>query len=138
MNPALPLRVLPQDFVVCRLDPSAELPTPPQGSRFWSLTITTRECSLVCEPQDCPRGAVRETGWRAIEVVGVLDFSLVGIIAGLSQALAEAGISIFVLSTYETDYLLVRSVEISRACLVLEAAGYQIIDQADYHTRGLS
>lgn len=138
MSETFPLRVLPQDYAVCRLDPSAGLPEPPADPVFWVLVITRRERSLVCEPKYCPPGAVCEPGWRAIEVVGMLDFSLVGVIAGLSRVLAEAGISIFTVSTYETDYLLVRKGQISQACQVLEAAGYQFIDQADFHTRGLS
>jgi hypothetical protein len=126
----LPLRLWPQEFAVCQLDPQTNFPEPPQVSKFWALTITDRERSLVCETKDQPAGAICEPGWRLIEVVGVLDFSLVGVIAGLSQTLAAAGISIFTISTYETDYLLVRAALVSDACRALEAAGNHFIDQA--------
>lgn len=93
---------------------------------FWSLTRTAEELSIVLpEEVDLP-GAVVEGGWRALQVAGVLDFSLTGILAGISGVLAQANISMFALSTYNTDYILVRAEKLEAAVAALQQAGYQV------------
>ena len=88
---------------------------------------TDEELSLVCETAVVPAHTLaREDGWRAFRVCGELDFSLVGILAKLSGALADAGIGIFAVSTYNTDYILVKEVDFGHAAEALAAAGYEV------------
>jgi len=86
------------------------------------------ELSVVCREERRPAGAHAETGFRALAVRGPLDFSLVGILAGLCGVLADAAISVFAISTFDTDYLLVRDRDLDAAASALRAAGYQIAD----------
>ena len=95
---------------------------------------TDAELSLVCPTQNVPAATVaREDGWRAFRIAGQLDFSLVGILSKISTALAEAGIGIFAVSTYDTDYVLVKQENYQRALDVLATAGYTI----DLRNRGM-
>ena len=83
---------------------------------------------MVCKTEDAPEDAVeREDGWRAFRIAGVLDFSLVGILSKISGILAGEGIGIFAVSTYNTDYILVREEDFDRALNALEARGYGIL-----------
>ncbi len=116
----LRLSVLDDRLAVCRLAPEAALP----DWLTWSggLTAvcrTAEELSLVCRDDEVPEGVRAERGWRAFKVEGPLDFALTGILAGLAAPLAEAGISVFAISTFDTDYLLVRAADLERACDVL-------------------
>lgn len=95
---------------------------------FFFLARTDREISLVCRKEDVPEKTLeREDGWRGFRIRGVLDFSLIGILARISSLLAEAGISIFALSTYQTDYILVREGDFERALDLLSSQGYTIL-----------
>src|SRR5512140_3323027 len=111
----LRLQVLPESFAVCRLDPSAALPGWAQTGSFFSITRTQDELSIVCLESSIPADVLSEPGWRGFKIVGPLDFALIGILAGLSNALAQVGVSLFALSTYDTDYLLVRAKDLPRA-----------------------
>jgi len=126
----LSLTVLDETLAVCRLAAEARPPDWAARGRFWSMTRTAGELSLVCEqsliPGDCDQSIRIEPGWRAFEVAGPLDFGLTGILASLAQPLARAGISIFSLSTFETDYLLVKETDLGRAVEVLRRAGHQV------------
>jgi hypothetical protein len=114
------LEVLPGTYAVCRLDPGAPAP-----ERFFSLTRTSEELSLVCEERDVPAGARTETGFRAFRVAGTLDFALTGVLASLTAPLAAAQVSVFALSTFDTDYLLVRAKQWSSAAgFVLEPSRF--------------
>ncbi len=118
----LRLRETPWRLAVCRLP--AESPLPAwvlhAEASFWSITRTPAELSVVCAEDDLPPSVDRvERGWRALEVVGPLPFDLTGIVSGLTSPLAAAGIPVFVLSTYDTDYLLVRSADLGRASAIL-------------------
>lgn len=94
---------------------------------FVFASKTDEECSLVCKTADMPKTADPvEHGWRAMRVEGVLDFSLIGILATLAGCLAQAQISVFVVSTYNTDYILVKKKQLDRAVEVLEENGYTI------------
>lgn len=95
-------------------------------SGFFSETRTPQELSIVCEMGRVPRGVMKEGGWRAMVVEGHLDFSLTGILAALTAPLAATGISIFGLSTYDTDYVLVRDRDLPRAVLALRKAGHTV------------
>ncbi len=122
---SLSLRVLPDLLAVCRLEPAEPVPLWATGD-FLSITRTTRELSIVCPEANCPGDISREGGWRALGVEGQLDFGLVGILAGLSGALAEEGISVFVISTYDTDHILVREAALGRAVETLRQRGYRV------------
>lgn len=120
------LCVLPGRFAVCRLPEGSAPPVPPAEATMWSLTRRRGETSLVCDEADAPVGSIVESGWGALVVAGVLDFSLVGVLADLTAALAAEGISVFVVSTYDTDVILVREESLGAASSALERAGHVV------------
>ena len=113
-------------YAIVRLEPDAELPAWVRGGHFWSVTRSESELSIVCREDDVPRDASAERGWCALEVAGPLDFSLTGVVASLVEPLADAEIPIFVISTFETDYLLVREPNLARAVTALVEAGHTV------------
>lgn len=119
----LRLRETPWKLAVCRFAPDAPLPAWVLHSEqtFWSLTRTPRELSLVCPEDDLPPsvGTLAERDWRAFELEGPIPFSTTGVISGLTAPLAAAGIGVFVLSTYDTDYLLVKAAAFDAAAAIL-------------------
>lgn len=118
------IQVLNHDFSICKLPMDA---VPDLSSEFVFIGKTDGELSLVCPTEDVPEGCLeRDDGWRAMRVAGELDFSLVGILAGISQTLAECRISIFAVSTYNTDYVLVKKDELTRAVSALSDSGYVV------------
>jgi len=119
------LRLLSDRLAICRLDPANPAPSWPSGS-FVSITRTATELSIVCAESAIPEGVTASTGWRALQVEGVLDFSLTGVLSSLAQPLAAAGISIFSVSTYDTDTILVRDADRAKAVDALAAAGHSI------------
>lgn len=122
----LTLTVLSAEYSICRLPPGAPLPSGLAALPFWAVTRTPQELSLVLPAGYEPPQSQVEAGWSCLRVEGPLDFALTGILAGLSAALAAAGISIFALSTFDTDYLLVRTPRLTAACRALQADGYRI------------
>lgn len=91
---------------------------------------TRDEHSLVCPTEAVPANCIRrEDGWRAFYIAGVLDFSLIGILAGISSVLADAGIGIFALSTYNTDYIFVKEEALGQAVDALSRAGYNMEEE---------
>ena len=126
MPPNLSLVLLPYPLSVCRLDPDAPTPDWVTSSRFWSLTRSEDELSIVCEESIVPAGMRSEPSWRALKVRGPLDFSLTGILAALIAPLAQVGISIFAISTFDTDYLLIKQSQLDRAVAALRSAGHSV------------
>lgn len=124
------LVLLPGEYSVCRYPAgrAVSVPALPAG-QFWSLTSTAEEVSLVCRSEYAASSRV-ESGWRLFMVEGPLDFGLVGVLAALSAVLAAAEISIFVVSTFDTDYLMVKSEKIEEAKRVLAAAGHSVRETA--------
>lgn len=131
----LKLSVMPDRLAVCWLPAVAAVPSWVMDEltassiaqrRFLSITRTVTELSVVCEEGSVPPGVRAERGWRALVVEGPLDFSLTGILAGLAQTLAEAGVSIFAISTFETDIILVKEEMLVRAVDALNRAGYEL------------
>ena len=119
------LTVLPDEFSVWRLDPG--VPLPELGARsFLSMTRTEDELSIVTSTSDVFPGAEVETGWRCIRVEGPLAFEMTGVLASLSRPLADAGVPIFVISTYDTDYLLVKAKDLDRARSTLSVEGHTV------------
>ena len=122
------LTVLPHTYAVCRLAPTEALPAWALASgALFSLTRTDDELSLVCLQDMIPEGVQCEMPWKALKVLGPLDFALVGILSSLSTTLAQAGVSIFALSTYDTDYILVKTESLQQALLALQQAGHTIL-----------
>jgi hypothetical protein len=120
------LFVLDELYAVVRCDPDAPLPDWATGSHFWSATRSDSELSIVCREDDVPADASAERGWCALELAGPLDFSLTGVVSALVVPLAEAEVPIFVLSTFETDYLLVREHDLHRSVEALAGAGHEV------------
>ncbi|MEZ5365820.1 MAG: ACT domain-containing protein [Bryobacterales bacterium] len=112
-------------YAVCRLAADAQAPDWAAGG-FVSITRTAEELSVVCPQDPVPDGVPQEKDFRILKVEGPLDFSLTGVLAGLSGALAEAKISLFAVSTFETDYILVRGADLARALEALTAAGHHV------------
>ncbi len=97
-------------------------------SGFFFLSVTDQEISLVCRTEDVPADCTdREDGWRAFRVCGILDFSLVGILSKISGILAENRIGLFAVSTFNTDYILVKKEDLANALRVLEESGISVI-----------
>ncbi|MCI0519324.1 MAG: ACT domain-containing protein [Chloroflexi bacterium] len=95
---------------------------------LWAWIADGEETTLVCAETEAPRDAVIEGGWRALRVHGPLDFSLVGILAELAGVLAQAGVSIYALSTYSTDLVLVKRDALPAVCAALRAAGHVVLE----------
>ena len=123
----LTIQVLMDRLAICRFAPNDEVPGWAWRGEIVSVTRTADELSIVCDESAVPAeiGPV-ERGWRALRVAGTLDFALVGILARLAAPLAEAGVSIFALSTFDTDYLLVRAADLDTAIEALRAAGHAV------------
>ncbi|HEX9068263.1 MAG TPA: ACT domain-containing protein [Ktedonobacterales bacterium] len=128
MTPALRLAVLPDLYAVCRLDASAAVPDWTQVGAFTSVTRTPQELSIVCQSASVPTEVTALRDWRCLRVEGPLDFALTGVMAALASPLAEAGVSIFTLATYDTDYLLVRAAQLAQAIAALVAAGHTVTE----------
>ena len=119
------LRRLNCDLTVCKVAEVGDIDL--SGSLFF-IGKTDEEISLVCRTEDTPSHTTeRDDGWKGFRIQGVLDFSLIGILSKLSSILAENNIGIFAVSTYNTDYILVKSENFPKALSVLSDAGYEII-----------
>jgi hypothetical protein len=122
----LTLEVLDATFAICRLDPDAPLPGWAGSGPFVSITRTEEELSVVCPQDVVPEGVQCDQGWRCLRVAGTLDFALVGVLASLLVPLADAAISIFTVSTFDTDFLLVKEEKLDRAIEVVTEAGHAV------------
>lgn len=122
---ALTLELLSGRLAVCRLSPESPTPAWAAGA-VTSLTRTPNELSIVCAEEAAPPGVKAERGFRCLAVLGPLDFALTGVVASISAPLASAGVSIFVLSTFDTDLLLIRETHLAQAVAVLRGAGHRI------------
>lgn len=121
------LRILPVALAVARLAPSSEVPAWATSSPFLGVIRTGRELSIVCAQGLVPASIRQEGPFRAFEVEGPLDFALTGVLAALLVPLAEAGISIFAFSTFDTDFVLVKADRLDAATAALRAAGHEIL-----------
>ncbi len=123
------LKILNHKLTIYRFASTMQIPDEVYKSNFFSITKTEDELSVVCESSIDLDPLKAEEGWSAFKVLGPLDFSLTGILYGISNVLAEAKISIFAVSTFDTDYILVRSENLAEAVLALEGAGYKMANQ---------
>ena len=120
------LEVLQPLLAVVRLEPGSGLPFWAATSNFLSFTRTADEDSLVCEEARLPDGLTAQRGFRALRVEGTLPFYLTGVLASLTTPLADADVPVFVVSTYNTDYLLVDEAVLPKAVEVLRKAGHTV------------
>ena len=120
------LTILPDTLAICRLSPEEDVPEWAMIGEFVSITHTSDELSIVCAAEYVPPDVKADRDWRALKVEGPLDLALTGILASLARPLAEAQLNIFVVSTFDTDYLLVKGYNLTRACEVLRQAGHAI------------
>jgi hypothetical protein len=118
------LKKLDYDLTVCKVDSLADIDL---TTDFFFVVQTDEELSLVCKTEDTPAQTTdRDDGWRGFRIQGVLDFSLIGILSKLSGILAENNIGIFAVSTFNTDYILVKEENFEKALGVLSAEGYTV------------
>jgi hypothetical protein len=127
----LTLTVLGDRLAVCRLDARMDIPAWATGSSFFSVTRTEDELSIVCPEADVPGDVVRERSWRALKLEGPFDLSMVGILSSVAAPLAEAGASIFAVSTFDTDYVLVREEQLDLAVDALRKHGHEVSDDGE-------
>lgn len=123
----LTLSILREEFAICRLDADSPAPSWALAGSLSSITRTADELSIVCDQKQAPKDALCDRDWRCLKVHGPLDFSLTGVISSLVAPLAEAGISVFVFSTYDTDYLLVKASNLEQAIHLLTDARHEIL-----------
>ena len=115
---------LPYALTVCKVRSAADIDL---AKEFYFVGRTDEEVSLVCLTEDAPAETLaREDGWRGFRIQGVLDFALIGILSKISTVLADSGIGIFAVSTYNTDYILVKEENFARAAEALQGAGYAV------------
>lgn len=120
------IKKVDEEFSVCQVE---DYTYANLDSEYYFIGKTDEEKSLVCPVSEVPANAIkRDDGWRAFRIQGVLDFSLIGILAKIASVLADNGISIFAVSTYNTDYVMVKKENFQDALEVLAAAGYEIVD----------
>ena len=131
--PGLRLSWLPQELAICQLASDAPIPEWAKSSAFSSITRTPAELSIVCERAAVPANALPETSrdtlscdqpWKALRIEGPLDLNLIGIALQVLEPLAAAGISVFVISTFDTDYILVRGENVAKTTEALTASGH--------------
>jgi uncharacterized protein len=120
------LSVLPGTYAICRLAQGAPIPEWAWRGRFFTITRTEDELSIVCEQSQVPAGIHAELEWRGIKLHGPIAFATTGVIASLTKPLAEAKISVSVIATYDTDYLFVKADSLERAIAALTGAGHMI------------
>lgn len=124
--PGFTLLVHDAALAIARLGPREAIPAWAWAGAFSAIVRTPSELSVVCPSSAVPVGVTVEGPWRALEVAGPLSFALTGVIHALSAPLAAAGISLFVVSTFDTDYLLVRASDVEAACAALYGAGHTV------------
>ena len=125
VNPLI-LSVLKDKFIVCRIESFKQIPDTILQSHFYSITKTADEISVVCPEEFLPDDSICERNWKCFKIHGPLDFSQTGIIASMTTPLAAAGISVFAFSTYDTDYIMVKDVDVEIAIAALTQSGHEI------------
>lgn len=128
---ALTLAVLDGTFAIHRLRPTAEIPPEILRQSVFSVMRTPQELSLLVREEVPVAADKTEPGWRGLVIEGTLDFGMTGVLAAISNVLAAAQVSIFALSTYDTDYIFVKADKLKSACEALRQAGYGLRDGAE-------
>jgi hypothetical protein len=117
---------MPEKFAICRLTPENGIPRWALQGDFYSVTKGPGELSIVCPDRYVPEGVKSERGWRALRFEGPLDIELTGVVASVAEPLANAGIPIFPLATYDTDYVFVKEEQVEAATQALTAFGHAV------------
>lgn len=125
-GPPLTLTLLDDTFAVSKLPPDAVVPVWAWTGEVACVTRTRDELSIVCRADLVPDEVQTETGWRCLRVKGPLSFALTGVFARIAQPLANAGISLFAVMTYDTDYVMVKQTQLTEAVDALMAAGHTV------------
>jgi len=120
------LHLLPGTFTICQLPPNSAIPSWATRSTFFSISKTTEELSIVCASEEVPEGVLCEKHWIVYKVKGPLDFALTGILASIADPLAQAKIPIFAISTYNTDYILIKQHFQEKGTEALKKAGFSL------------
>ncbi len=123
----LKLRVLPHRYALCKLDAGAPIPEWVGGGDFVSITKSADELSIIDVESGVPVDVESDRGWRCLKVDGPLAFTMIGILASLATPLADGGISLLSVSTYDTDYLLVKEANLDDALAILRREGHQCL-----------
>jgi hypothetical protein len=123
----IPLILLSERLAVCRLAPDAPYPDWARPGELLALVRTREELSVVCQERFVPPEVKAERSWRALQVQGPLDFSLVGILASIAEPLTNAGVSIFAISTFDTDFILLKENMLERGLEALSQAGFMVL-----------
>jgi uncharacterized protein len=124
---SLELHLLPQHFAIVRLSCTAPIPEWATRGAFFSITRSEDELSVVTQAANVPIGVKSQAGWRILKVQGPFVLSEVGVLASLASPIAAAGASLFAISTYETDYLLISAKQLEIAASALERAGHKVL-----------
>jgi len=122
------LTLLPAPMALCRLAPDAKIPLWVEDATLLSVTRTCDELSIICDAALVPNDVQSEGGWRALKMIGPLEFTMVGVLAAILNPLAEARVSILAISTYDTDFILVAEPDLRAALAALHEAGHQVIE----------
>jgi uncharacterized protein len=123
---SLKLKVIPGSFAVVQLPAEAEVPSWAYGPGFFTVTRTDEELSVLCLADRVPRQQAGERGWACLQLVGPFEFSLTGILLSVLEPLAQAGVGIFAISTFNTDYVLVKHHQLATAVDALRGAGHSV------------
>lgn len=121
----LRIRVHAARLAVCRLAPDAAAPDWPRGT-FTSITRTPDELSIVCDESAVPEGVQAAPGWRLLSIEGPIPFEMTGVASALIAPLAAAGVSVFLIATFDTDYLLLRYETFEQSLQILRSAGHEV------------
>ncbi|HEY0789434.1 MAG TPA: ACT domain-containing protein [Chthoniobacterales bacterium] len=127
-KPHLTISVLPEHLSICRLEADAPVPAWVEGGTFVSVTRTREELTVICPQEYVPAEAKVSRNWRALKLEGSFDLDLVGLLVSVAGPLAQAGIGILPVGTYETDYVLVRQDQLDAAIRALRFIGCQVQD----------
>ena len=127
----LVLTLLRGSWAVCRLHPESAVPAWAEGGVFFCATRTADELSVICEDAAVPQGVKAEKGWAVLKLQGPIPFESTGVIAALTAPLAAAGISVFAISTFDTDFLLVKADRFGEASASLRKAGIEVKGKPD-------
>ena len=122
----LHLTLLEETLAVCRMSQDAAIPSFTLNDSFFSITRTRDELSIVCQADQTPSGANVDSGWRCFKIEGPFEFTEIGVLASVIDPLRSALLSVFAISTYDTDYLLVKEADVGRARETLTMAGHLV------------
>lgn len=120
------LTILKLTASVCRLNSDSKIPTWATQSSFFSISRTDEELSLVCDQTNIPNEIKAEKNWKIFKVEGPLDFGLTGILSSIANPLAKVQVSIFSISTFDTDYIMVKATDLEKARVALQDAGFEV------------